>query len=620
MSLTLWQYRIKQPLRVAFTMLALLMVPLATARAQDLEKAALAAEYSRQGETEKAVVLFAELAKDVRTIPFIHRDYFAVLVETGAFNDAQKYIRQAIRAYPTNLYYQIDQGILFKTEGQDNKAEKVFRGIAERVAPSSNKVRQVAQYFINNSLNEWALETYKEARKARGENSSYALELATVYRFMGKKPEMIDEYVKVVQDYPQNLRYVKNQLQNLVRNPEELEELYELVYDKLQRKPQNVPLAELLTWINLQQKNFYGAFIQARALDLRSPQMQPRTIEIGQMAMNNQDYETAIEIYEYVVKKYKGSNWEIISRGYLIKSREELVKNTYPVNKENIKKLIAAYDDLLEYAGYSRTTLEGLRSKALLQAFYLDERQQAVKQLEALIVFPRIPADLRATCKLDLGDIYMLMDQPWESALLYAQVEKAFKDSPISYDAKLRNARLSYYKGDFELAQGHLDILKLATSREISNDAMSLSILIQNNTVLDTAQRAMRQFAEVDLKLFQNKKDSALLLLGQMQNDFKDHPLQDEVLLKMAQLKMQMGAFEQSLALLEAIEESYADEILADDAMFMRGRLYQEQIKNNDKAMEVYQQFLIKHPGSIFAAEARKRFRKLRGDFIENVN
>ncbi|CAN5374953.1 hypothetical protein BH10BAC4_BH10BAC4_09840 [soil metagenome] len=31
--------------------------------------------------------------------------------------------------------------------------------------------------------------------------------------------------------------------------------------------------------------------------------------------------------------------------------------------------------------------------------------------------------------------------------------------------------------------------------------------------------------------------------------------------------------------------------------------------------MEIYRTFLDKYPGSVYAAEARKRFRTLRGDF-----
>src|SRR5690606_8145510 len=89
-------------------------------------------------------------------------------------------------------------------------------------------------------------------------------------------------------------------------------------------------------------------------------------------------------------------------------------------------------------------------------------------------------------CKLDMGDIYLLKGEPWEATLLYSQVEKSQKEELLGYEAKLRNARLHYYKGDFELSKDVLDILKQATSREIANDAGALSLLIMDNTGLDS--------------------------------------------------------------------------------------------------------------------------------------
>ena len=47
--------------------------------------------------------------------------------------------------------------------------------------------------------------------------------------------------------------------------------------------------------------------------------------------------------------------------------------------------------------------------------------------------------------------------------------EKIQKENPVGYEAKLKNAKLSYYKGNFSLAQSHLDILKEATTRERGN-------------------------------------------------------------------------------------------------------------------------------------------------------
>jgi hypothetical protein len=73
--------------------------------------------------------------------------------------------------------------------------------------------------------------------------------------------------------------------------------------------------------------------------------------------------------------------------------------------------------------------------------------------------------------------------------LLYSQVEKSNKEQPIGYEAKLRNAKLSYYKGDFELAQGPSGYSEDGHLPRIANDAMDLSLLIKDNMAMDTLEK-----------------------------------------------------------------------------------------------------------------------------------
>ena len=69
------------------------------------------------------------------------------------------------------------------------------------------------------------------------------------------------------------------------------------------------------------------------------------------------------------------------------------------------------------------------------------------------------------------------------------------------------------------------------------------------------------------------------------------------------------------LALKESVEK-YGEDILGDDALFLIGTIYEDRLNEKEKAKEVYRNFLIQYPGSNKAAEARKRFRTLRGDFL----
>jgi TolA-binding protein len=79
---------------------------------------------------------------------------------------------------------------------------------------------------------------------------------------------------------------------------------------------------------------------------------------------------------------------------------------------------------------------------------------------------------------------------------------------------------------------------------------------------------------------------------------------------------MDMGDFTTSINMLQNIVDNYGSDILGDDALFLIGSIYEDQLNEKEKAMEVYKTFLREYPGSNKAAEARKRFRTLRGDFL----
>jgi tetratricopeptide (TPR) repeat protein len=605
------------------TFVILLLSTTLALQAQDQEQIKLAQQYDDKGEIEKAKSIYDELADKKQYIPIIHGRYFRLLVNNGYLNDAEKYMKKTLRYYPGNIIYRLDAGILQERKEDEDAATKLYAGVLNEVQNDPYKIRLVASHFIKSDMLEKAINSYQRGRKANQDENLFALELANVYRRLNEKDKMVLEYLKYADEDEARISYVKNVLQNILTEEEELQSLSDLLLDKIQENPDKQLYNELLIWINLQQKNFYGAFMQARAIDRRNRSDGDRVMGVASIALDNQDYDNALKMYEYVIDKYPRTSNYVSARRYKIKAREEMVKNRYPVEQEDITKLIEAYQNFIDESsksaiGPSYATLEAMRSQALLYAFYLDERDQAIETLRKVAQHPKASRELRARCKLDMGDIYILINQPWESTLLYSQVEKDHKEEPVGYEAKLRNAKLSYYKGDFELAQGHLDVLKLATTREIANDAMSLSLLIQNNTALDTTGSAMQDYANVELLLFQNKQQQALAKLDSMLNLYENHELADEIHWLMAKIDMKLGQFDESLQHLGTITESYGYDILGDDALFMTGKLYEDQLQDTDKAMKIYTNFLREHPGSVYIAEVRKRLRKLRGDF--NVN
>ena len=56
--------------------------------------------------------------------------------------------------------------------------------------------------------------------------------------------------------------------------------------------------------------------------------------------------------------------------------------------------------------------------------------------------------------------------------------------------------------------------------------------------------------------------------------------------------------------------------IWIDDALFMLADILENKLNNPEEAKKLYQQLVNDYPGSMFNAEARKRFRNIRGDNV----
>lgn len=574
----------------------------------------LAEEYLRQNEPEKAREVYRKLAKDEKAVPAFQQKYVQTLQTLQAWDEAEKFLKRQIKNAPGNPIYKAEYAVVLDRQNRRGEAAKTLARMHDNLKSNPQPIHAVAQYLLESQQPKWTEEMYLEVRRSGNSQTEYAFQLAQLYKRNGETEKMLDEYVGVAVENPDNMVFVQNAMQDDMEKAGDFEKLEKVLLARLQKEPGQAVYTDLLVWYYIQQKDFHRAFVQARAADKRLKLEGVKLMEIGQISLQNRDYKAASEVFEYLVREYPQSQNYALSRRFLINAKEEMVKATFPVDAQAIRSLIGDYRMLLRELGRTPKTLEAMRSMALLYGFHLNEKDSAAALLHEAVKTGRNDRRFVDKCKLDLGDIYLLKNEPWEATLLYSQVEKDQKDSPLGYDAKLRNARLNYFKGDFQLAQEHLDILKLATSREIANDAMDLSILIQDNTGLDSTGTAMGEYANAELLLFQNRDDEALKLLDGILTRYPAHSLLDDVLWQQAQIYVKRNENEKAAAKLQKIVADYGFDTLGDDADFALAKLKEEKLGKKDEAMEAYKSFLTRHPGSIFVVEARKRYRVLRGD------
>ena len=202
---------------------------------------------------------------------------------------------------------------------------------------------------------------------------------------------------------------------------------------------------------------------------------------------------------------------------------------------------------------------------------------------------------------------------------MYQQVYQDFKYDVLGQTAKFRNTKLSFYIGEFGWAKAQADILKTATDKLISNDAIALSILITENIDPDSTTVALAMFARADMLDMKHQSVKALEILDSIPLLFRYHPILDDVLMKKAEICQKIREYNASDSLLCLVTRVYGSDVLGDRALYQRALLQETRIGNKALAMELYRELIDKYPGSIYVIDARKRFRALRGDPLSTI-
>ncbi|NRB47862.1 MAG: tetratricopeptide repeat protein [Saprospiraceae bacterium] len=580
------------------------------------QEAQLAQQYFRDGEYEKAAVLYEKLYNKNTRNDFFFDRYVECLLAMEDFKRGETVIKQQLRKTPEKVNLYVTYGKLLERQFKDEEAKKMYAAAIENLPKEQYRITRLANSFLSLTKYEEAIATYEKGAQLLRDKRIFSYNLGDLYRRKGDVPKMITNYLNSLEDRPERLNNMKTIFQRYLLE-EDYKELQRQLYERLQKSENAIHLSEMLTWVFIQRKDYKNAFRQVKALDRRFGENGGRIYRLARIASNDKDYDAAIAAYDYIVEsKGLASTFYIDAKREALRCRRSKLVEGYSYTEEDLRVLETQYESFLNEFGRSRATAGIVLELAELQAFYLNDLDKAIQILNELINFPGIDRIVQANGKLSLADFYLMKGEVWESTLLYSQVDKAFKEDLLGHEARFRNAKLSYFNGDFQWAQTQFDILKASTSRLIANDALDLSVFIMDNLGLDTSATALITYSQAELLVFQNRFQEAFDKMDSLLVAFPDHSLQDDVLYLKANVYKKKRNFEKAAELYETIVEKYKEEIRADNSLFALAELYETQLNDIEKAKTLYETLFIDFSGSTFAVEARKRFRRLRGDNI----
>lgn len=579
--------------------------------AQNENNAALAKKFLNSGNYLKASEIYESLYNKHKSTNYYQGllDCYLALKQN---KEAEDLIKKHAKKYSNNPSILVDYAHVLTLNENENKADKKFKELFNLLEENAKFISATANKLYKYNYLDYAIKAYEIALRDPSKGS-YRFQLARIYGQMGDVEKMYDTYLQLIISNKSYLQSVKNTLLRTLSNDPENENnqlLKNLLLIKVQKNPDE-NLSDLLIWLFIQEKNFEAAFDQEKSMDIRFALDQKKIYDLATICRRNKAYDIAIKCYSYIIELGTSSSYFLEAQMALLTVNKELLEASAEQAVEDWLALEQEYLEGFQKLGKTSYTILLMRDLAQIQAFRLHNFEKASETIQEALQISSASQEDIAHCKLVYADILLLQDEIWDAIIYYSQVDKAYKHDVLGHEAKYRRAKISYYQGDFEWAQAQLDVLKKSTSKLIANNAMELSLLIQDNLNLDTTTTTMELFAHADLFIYQNKLEEAYRTLDTIIIDYQGHSLIDEALFRQYNIKMKQKKFEDAASLLEQIVQFFSYDILADDAKFELAQLYEVYFHDTNKALELYQDLITNHQDSFFLSESRKRYREL---------
>jgi len=582
----------------------------------------LAYQYYQNKQYDKAIVYYEKVFPKKPTADNYHY-YLDCLIQTKDYKTAEKVIKKEMKQEPDNSILYVDQGMLYKLEGNDKQTKDAFTKAIQKLPADRDKILDLGKAFMDAKEYDYALQTYKQGKTLLGDSYPFVAEIGAVYKAQGNTASMVDSYLETLALSPTYIQYVQDALQLSVGNYAD-ENQNAIVKTELlkyiQRYPDKEVYSELLIWMLLQLKDYPNALVQIKAIDRRKNEGGYRVMTFGSVCVTAGAYDPAIQAYQYVIDRGpKGDNYAQAKIAQLNAMYLKLT-NGGSYTQEELVSLESKYNQALIELAKTGSSISLIQQLAQLEGFYLHNDSIAISLMQEAVAIPGTTPQTQARCRMELADLLLLDGQTWEASLLYSKVEQGFKEEPLGDEAKFKNATIYYYTGNFKWAQAELNILRSATTKLIANDAMALSLVVSDNTQDSAMEPALLLFAHVQLLDFENYEDSVSLILDSVYNISGTTTLKEEVLLMRASVAEKKGDYTKALGYYSDEQTVYPDGMLPDKALYLSAKLEDTKLHDEKKAAEFYKQLIIKYPGSFYVEEARDRYRQLVKDDTPPVN
>lgn len=592
----------------------------------------LAQSFEQSGDWARAAALYESMLTDNPQNYVVFEGLRRSYTELKEYSKAITLVNTRLLIDPGNESLLTTLGGLYNLSGMPQTADSLWQIVLRKDTKNSSLYRIVAAQLIEHRQYDRAIQIYLQGRSATGDMNLFVEELASLYSALRQYENATRELVKIVRLNPQQGTYVQSRLASFTSREEGRQAALGIIENEVKQNPKTIPLRTILAWLMTEGKDYGGALGQYEIIDDVTKAEGKEIFQFAQRAAQERAHQTAAKAFREVVGRTSAPTMLAQARLGYARAIEELsiendstaqaqdlagspkgdsyLSGTISETQPTLRGALALYENIVADYPRSEVAMQATfrMGRIFLSRFFdLDGAAAAFTTVKSM----GFNASLQNEAILSLAEVETArnrLDQARQQYILFFNL-------PLEHErerALFRIAELDYFEANFDSATARLERISTNTKGDQANDALQLLYFIQENRGSGTA--ALKEFSRAELLVRQRKHSEALVVFEGLAALYPGSPLLDDCMLRSAELQLHLGRVPGALATFQRIVTEMKTSVLRDRAQMRIGEVYERTVKNKVNAIEAYEKLLEQFPTSLFAEEARKRIRILRGD------
>ncbi|HUI30827.1 MAG TPA: tetratricopeptide repeat protein [Candidatus Acidoferrales bacterium] len=591
-------------------------LPVPSASTEELNKLRIAQALEQAGEYEKALDFYLQLHQSSPD-NFVYFDGLRrVYMNLKRYESAKELLNDRLQSDPSNVVMLCQLGDAYFKNGQQDSALVIWNKALTIDPKNPNVYKAVANTMAENRLFDKAIDVYRNGEV--NSNQTFTNEIARLYFLNANYAGSLRELLKQLktQQTTYILSNIEVQIASYGSSKEALNQFTGEMEKQVVENPDNRDYRRLLSFIYMEKKNYAAAYTAYKWLDNHSSAPGSELLQFAVRAYNDEAYEVASNAYKEVSTLSKNNSIVVQGLYGYANSLQELGENKYtegdgPCSTTDtlaeLDQALSTYETIIEQYPNTQFLSSAVLNSVGLKMKYFHDFAGAGKLLSDHR--DRAGTDDWTMARIRLCMMEGKFQDAFNTSLGVIQSSPA-ADESVRDKIKFQAALALYYLGNYDSSAFYLSEISSNPMSDAANDAIQLLNTITNNR---GNPAALREFASASAMEESDKIPEAASALEKILNEYPNVPLADNARFDLASDYCRMGNVDAALKNYSLLAEDSTG-IFADRADLRICRIYQTTLRQNEKAISEYEDFLVRFPNSIYQNRVREILRNLLGE------